>query len=124
MKSDRTRSESVTLWVCVALLTLVVGLILWQMPNEDSRPAPVASSEGVERVGDEFHLTVLVTNLGGRTASNVQVNAELVVDGEATEGDQVIDFLAPGVESKVAFVFDDDPESGDLTVAVGSYTIP
>ncbi len=124
MKPKRTLAENATLAVCAAILAAVVGVILLQIPNEDDRPVPVASVEHVEKIGDEFHVTVLVTNTGGRTAANVQVNAELVVDGKPTTGDQTIDFLAPNDDANLAFVFADDPGSGELTVAVSSYSIP
>ncbi len=124
MSSERTRAESVTLALCAAVVAGVVALILFQMPKEDDRPVPVASTERIEPVGDEFHVTVLVENIGGRTAANVQVIAQLVVDGEMTEGDQTIDFLAPDDTTSLAFVFADDPAAGDLTVGVSGYAIP
>lgn len=124
MRSERSLAETVTLAVCAAVLAGVVGLILFQGPSEDRRPAPVASTERVEKIGNEFHVTVLVRNTGGRTAANVQVNSDLVVAGRSTTGDQTIDFLAPGNEAKLVFVFADDPGSGKLTVAVSGYSIP
>jgi len=124
VRSERTAAEWVTLAVCSAILVVVVGLIVWQIPNDDDRPAPVASTGPVERVGDDFHVTVLVSNSGGRTASNVQVTATLVVDGVSTQGDQTIDFLAPNDTERMAFVFADDPASGDLDVRVSGYAIP
>lgn len=124
MRSKGTLAESVTLALCAAVLAVVIGVILLLGPDKDDPAAPVASIERIEQVGDDFHVTVLVRNTGGRTAANVQVNAELVVDGETTEGDQTIDFLAPGNEADLAFVFADDPSSGDLTVGVGGFLKP
>ncbi|MEP1125462.1 MAG: CARDB domain-containing protein [Ilumatobacter sp.] len=124
MRSEGTLAESVTLALCAAVLAVVVGVILFLGPDKDDPPAPVASTEAVEQVGDEFHVTVVVRNTGGRTAANVQVNAELVVDGETTAGDQTVDFLAPGNEASLAFVFADDPSSGDLTVGVSGFLNP
>jgi len=124
MRSERSLAESVTLGVCAVILGVVVALIVSQAPHEDEQPAPLATIEHVEQVGDGFHATVRVTNTGGQTASNVQVSAELVVAGERTGGDQTIDFLAPDDSATVAFVFANDPATGDLTVDVTSYAIP
>ncbi|MGB3409839.1 MAG: CARDB domain-containing protein [Microthrixaceae bacterium] len=124
MKSERTRAEYVTLAACIAVVAVVVGLILLQLPNEDGPPAPVTNVDGVAKVGDDFHVSVTVSNDGGGTAANVQVNASLDVDGEVTEADQTIDFLASDDEEELVFVFADDPDSGELTVAVGGFAIP
>ncbi|MGB6059248.1 MAG: CARDB domain-containing protein [Microthrixaceae bacterium] len=124
MKSKRTRAETATLVVCVAVLAVVLGLILVQLPEEGRPPAPVAAIDDVSRVGDNFHVAVAVSNDGGGTAANVQVNAALDVDGEVTEADQTIDFLAPDDEANLVFVFVDDPEAGELTVTVGGFAVP
>jgi uncharacterized protein (TIGR02588 family) len=47
-----------------------------------------------------------------------------VIDGESTEGDQSIDFLAGGETEDLVFVFDDAPSDGELTVAVSGYGVP
>lgn len=124
MKSERTGAELVTLAVCVTVLIAFVGLILLQLPNEDGPPAPVTKVDGIARVGDNFHVSVTVSNEGGGTAANVQVNASLDVEGEVTEADQTIDFLAPDNEEDLVFVFADNPDSGELAVAVGGFAIP
>ena len=66
----------------------------------------------------------MVTNDGDATAADVQVTAELVVDGTTTTADQVIDFLPGGAEEELVFVFDDDPDAGELTVVVSGFSVP
>ncbi len=124
MKTGRTRAEYVTLAASIAVVAVFVGLILFQIPSEDGPPAPVAAVHDISTVGDGFHVIVTVSNEGGATAANVQVNAALDVDGDVTEADQTIDFLARGDEEDLVFVFADNPDSGELTVAVGGFAIP
>ena len=75
-------------------------------------------------VGELHVVDVDVSNGGDLTASDVQVSASLIVDGETTEGDQTIDFLAGGEVEELVFVFADDPADGELTVAVTSFGVP
>lgn len=61
---------------------------------------------------------------GQSTAANVQVAAELVIEDETLAGDQTIDFLSGGETQHLSFVFDSDPATGDLSVAVTGYAVP
>jgi uncharacterized protein (TIGR02588 family) len=125
--SDR-RSRSVAEWCtfavsCVVLAGLI-GLIAVQLGPEDP-PAPEAHRVGPVRVvGGQHHVRVAVTNEGGATAANVQVTASLVIDGETTEADQTVDFLAGDETEDLVFVFDEPPEDGELVVEVAGYSLP
>lgn len=130
--SDRDRTDdgrSAAEWVtfgasCVVLL-VVLALILVQMRDDEDPPAPAATLAGeVRQVGGQYHVAVVVDNDGDRTAANVQVTAELTIDGTAATGDQTIDFLAGGETVDLVFVFDADPHEGELTVTVSGYAEP
>ena len=58
------------------------------------------------------------------TAANVQVLAELIIDGDELTGDQTIDFLSGGEDQHLSFIFDEDPASGELSVVVTGFAIP
>lgn len=124
-RQPRTHAEWVALiGSCVVLGTLVL-LIVAQLLGSQDAPAPTVHAIGTSRlVGDLHHVEVTVRNDGDKTAEAVQVVAELLIDGEATEGDQVIDFLAGGEEVDLVFVFADDPDDGELTAEVAGFTIP
>lgn len=124
MTERRTTAERVTFAVSAALLLAIVAVIVLQLFGDETPPAPVATVERVRLVADRYHVTVKVDNEGDQTAASVQVTAELDVAGQTSTGDQTIDFLAGGEEARVAFVFDDDPGDGELTVVVSGYTIP
>lgn len=117
-------AERVTLACSCLVLAVLLGLIGVQLTSSEDPAAPVATIERVRTVGDWHHVEVSVTNEGDRTAADVQVLAELTIEGEAHEGDQVIDFLAGGATEDLVFVFDDDPADGELTATVTGFGVP
>lgn len=122
---SRTTAEWATFAVACAVLLVLIGLIGTQVVDGQTEAAPRAVRSGpVRTVGDQRFVTVAVSNHGDATASNVQVRGSLVVDGEETEGDQTIDFLAGHETEELVFVFDVDPSEGELTVAVTGYGVP
>ena len=122
-RGGRTAAEWVTLVASLVVLAAVVGAIVAQHGSKDP-PAPVAVVDTVRAVGDAHHVEVTVRNDGDDTAEDVQVLASLEVDGETTDADQVIDFLAGDEEEQLVFVFADDPADGELTVEVSGFTVP
>lgn len=125
-RDPRTVAEWTALACSALLLAAVVGLIVVQMRGTRDPAAPTAVVVGeVREVGDLHHVDVTVTNEGDETAANLQVSAELTVDGEVvTTADQTVDFLSGDEEEDLVFVFEDDPHDGDLTVAVTSFSRP
>ena len=129
MTTSRPRARSTAEWVtfacACAVLAIFVGLVVVQLGGDTSPPSPVASVDGpaVERDGI-FSVPVTVDNRGAATASQVQVQAELVVEGETISAEQIIDFLAGGEEEDLVFTFDVDPSRGELTVTVTSFALP
>jgi uncharacterized protein (TIGR02588 family) len=121
----RTAAQWTTLAISSLLLLAVVALLVREVLADQAPAAPVATVEGAPRqAGDRYVVDVIVTNHGDGTAANAQVTASLDLDGEVTDADQVIDFLAGGAEERLSFVFEDDPADGDLKVAVSSYAEP
>lgn len=123
-RTPRTRAEWVSLAGSASVVLLVVALIVAQIPGSDQPAAPVARVNQIRQVGDAFHVDVTVDNRGDTTAANVQVLAELRVNGEAFTGDQTIDFLSGGERRDLSFVFGGDPALGDLEVRVTGYAAP
>ena len=123
--TERSVAQWVTLAGSCVILLVVVSLIAFQMRDPLTPPAPVATVGGdVREVEGQFHVVVDVHNAGDVTAANVQVSAELEIDGATSSADQTIDFLAGGEHVGLVFIFADDPATGTLTVAVTGYTEP
>jgi uncharacterized protein (TIGR02588 family) len=123
-RPPRTTAEWVSLAVSVTVLLLLVALIVAQIPDGDRPAASEARIERIRLVADTFHVDVSVHNHGDKTAANVQVSADFSVGDEAFSGDQTIDFLSGGEDRELSFVFDRDPASGNLRVAVTGYAVP
>ena len=120
----RSTPERVALGVSTAILVAVFALVAGQLRHPHDPADPVARIETVRPVGGRFHVDVAVRNDGDQTAVNVQVSAEVETPDGSVSGDQTVDFLPGGGKQHVTFVFDDDPESGGLTVAVTGFADP
>lgn len=124
-RSGRTAPEWVTFAVSCVVLLVVAATLAIRIVEPREPAAPVATVAGPARmIGEAFFVDVVVRNEGDETAANVQVGAELRVDGSTTEADQVIDFLAGDEAHQLVFVFSDDPGTGDLEVRVGGFSEP
>jgi uncharacterized protein (TIGR02588 family) len=123
-RPTRSPAEWVTFAVALAIVAVVAGLIVREIPGSKRPPEPVAEAAPVEARGDRFVVPVVVRNDGEQTAENVQVSATLTIDGAETTGDQTVDFLAGGEEQDLEFVFADDPGDGELEVEVTGYLVP
>ena len=121
----RSTAERVTFGVALAVLLVLVGLIVSQIPGSKQPASPrVKVGDPIERDG-HYEVPVEVENIGESTAENVQIDATLTMDDDDEQtADQTIDFLAAGETEEVVFLFDDDPSSGELEVRVGGFSVP
>jgi len=114
----------VTFAIACAILVALAAVIVART-GDDAPAEPIAAQRGaITRSATGYEVPVEVRNVGGLTASEVQVRAELTIDGEATEADQVVDFLAGDDTEDLTFVFEDDPADGELVVTVTGYSTP
>lgn len=121
----RSPAEWFSFAVACVVLALVVGLIALEMRGTEAPAAPVVEPAGAAtEEADGFHVPVEIRNEGDEATSDVQVVATLTIDGEPTEGDLSVDFLAGGASEELVFVFPDDPADGELELRVASYSTP
>lgn len=121
----RTGPEWVTFGVSALILLVVVGLMVVHAFRTDDPAAPAAGRPGsVRQVGGQYFVPVEIVNRGDLGAAEVQVVAELTIDGNTTSGDQVIDFLGGGETQELTFVFTVDPADGELVVNVVGFAQP
>ena len=129
-RDDRERrgpaklAEWVTFGVSAAIVLAVIGAILLQVAHAPAPAAPDVVVGKVEERNGAYVVPVVVRNTGDATAENVQVNATLTLDDGEVAADQVIDFLAGGEREELAFVFEDDPDDGELEVVIGGFSLP
>jgi uncharacterized protein (TIGR02588 family) len=121
----RTGPEWVIFGVSASILAVVVGVLAVLTFQTADPAAPAADPPGpVRQVGEQFFVPIDIVNHGDLGAAEVQVMAELTIDGTTTSGDQVVDFLGSGERQELTFVFADDPADGELVVSVTGYAKP
>ncbi len=123
-RRERTSAEWVSFAVAVVILLALIGAIATEALKSHTPPRPVATVQQTQRVDDRYEVTVSVENRGDLAAEQVQVVASLEIDGETTEGDQAVDFLAGGNDQELVFYFEDNPDDGELSVEVTGFTVP
>lgn len=125
-KRGRTTAERVSMAISLAVVLAVLAGIGSLMLRQDTADANfVVEVSAVREHGLDYHVQVRVRNDGDRTVENVQVVAELRIDGEEPlEGEQLVHFLPPSTEDEVVFVFDRNPNEGTLDLRVASYATP
>lgn len=120
-----TGAEWVIFAISLAVIAAVAAVLVADWAGSGKRPPSFdARPIGMDRIGDAHHVEVEVKNTGDESAADVRVDAKLTIDGEETEADETIDFLAPGEDSTVTFVFTDDPDEGTLELHVTSFREP
>ena len=129
--SERAQHAARTMpeWIVFGASALILGavvIVLVVLAFQSAAPAePVAEPPGaVRQLGNQFFVPVEVENRGDKGAAQVQVLAELTIDGETVSADQVIDFLGTGETQALTFVFADDPAAGELVVNVVGFAEP
>lgn len=127
-KPPRSPAEWVSFSVASLILAGIIGTVgyLWAEQEHQNPPdIVVLSSDNIRESNGQFYVSFVVRNVGGSTATAVQVVAELELnDGVEETGEQQIDFLSAGETETGAFVFSQNPRLGELTLRVASYKLP
>jgi uncharacterized protein (TIGR02588 family) len=126
-QQSRSRAEWISFSISLSLVFILVVLVLYSWWNGETNP-PVLSLDFTPEVRQEqgqYYVPFSVKNTGGGTAEAVQVIAELRFNGEVIEtGQQHISFLSGGEVQKGVFIFQRNPQQGDLEIRVASYKLP
>ncbi|MEM6450623.1 MAG: TIGR02588 family protein [Cyanobacteria bacterium P01_D01_bin.105] len=123
----RSPAEWITLTLSALLLSVLVGLVLydWQLSKNLPPAFQVEVSETTRLTQGRYYVPFTLRNTGGRIARTVQVIAELSLpDGDTENGEQQFDFLSGSERKKGSFVFDHNPQDGTLVVRVASFGLP
>lgn len=126
-RPSRSMAEWVTFGIAALLLGTIAGLVVYSSLTKSDRPPVMTISrpEAIREENGQFYIPFEMINTGGETAESVQVIAELKQDGKIEPiGDLQIDFLASGETVQGAFVLNQNPQTGELILRVGSYQIP
>jgi uncharacterized protein (TIGR02588 family) len=123
--SKRSLAEKVSFSISLFLLSIIVALICYTWIAGDTNP-PILSitTEKTREVNQQYYVPYTVTNSGGKTATSVEIRAELVTPETTQVGRQEIDFLSRQETQSGEFIFDRSPQAGKFTVRVASYQEP
>ena len=121
--APRAPAEWVALSVSLLLLAGVVGLIVWLWVNEPAGPPQFKVERGTARSeAGLYHLTVAVTNVGGRAAGQVRVEGRLSGGGQEERPVTTLEFLPAGAREEVVLLFRSEPSGASVEVV--SYQQP
>ena len=123
----RSLAEWLTLAISSLVLLTIVGLVLydWQISKNLPPAFQVEVSETTQLIEGQYYVPFTLKNTGGRIARTVQVIAELnLPDGSDEAGEQQFDFLSGNERKKGGFVFEHNPQTGDLVIRVASFGLP
>lgn len=123
----RTIAEWITFGAATCILSGIVGLVIYTGLT-DKQQVPILSvqtKEAIRQANGKYQVPFEITNDGDKTAESVQILAELKVNnGVEQTGEQQIDFLSSKEKEEGAFIFDTDPNKGELKIRVASYKLP
>lgn len=121
----RSLAEKVSLSISLFLVSIIVALICYTWITGDTNPPILSiSTEKTREVNQQYYVPFTITNSGGKTATSVEITAELVTSKTTQFGRQEIDFLSRQETQSGEFIFNQNPEAGELKVRVASYQEP
>ncbi len=125
------KTRSLAEWITLALSTLVLAAIVclvlydWQLSKNLPPAFEVALLEPARVTEGRYYVPFTLRNTGGRIARTVQVMATLhLANGTDETGEQQVDFLSGNERKQGGFVFEHNPQMGDLDVRVASFGLP
>ncbi|MCU0567850.1 MAG: TIGR02588 family protein [Oculatellaceae cyanobacterium Prado106] len=120
-------AEGVTFAIALIIVAIVIGLVFysWSLQTDEPPILSVTAAGETRQAAGQYYIPFKATNQGGETAASVQIIGELRINGMVEEsGEQQIDFLSPGEEEEGAFVFQQNPQNGQVVLRVASYHLP
>jgi uncharacterized protein (TIGR02588 family) len=126
-ESGRSPAEWITFSIASAIVTVVIGLIIyiWLVKKTDPPILSITREESIRKASGQFYVPFTLKNQGGKTAESVHIIAKLELGNSIEEsGEQEVDFLSSGEKQDGAFIFSQDPRKGKLTIRVVSYKLP
>lgn len=112
----------VGLLLLLGLLGFMIREAIW---GDESLPDIVLAAEKVQQNGNDYVVSFVARNGGGKTAAAVVIGAKLVRDGKVIEeAEAVLDYLPSHSERRGGLVFVNDPRDGTVQVAARGYADP
>ncbi|MGI8933388.1 TIGR02588 family protein [Leptolyngbya sp. BC1307] len=126
-RSARSLAEWVTLSLSALVLTAIISLVLydWQISRSLPPAFQVEMAKTTRLTEGHYYVPFTLHNTGGRIARTVQVVAKLHLPDNSDEtGEQQFDFLSGNERKRGEFVFEHNPQAGELVIRVASFGLP
>lgn len=123
----RSQAEWLSFSISLSIVCLLIVLVFYSWWNGETNPPVLAVNlaPGVRQEQGHYYIPFAIKNTGGGTAEAVQIIAELRFNGEVVEaGQQQIDFLSGGEVQEGVFIFQRNPQQGNLEIRAASYKLP
>lgn len=120
---EKNRLEWIVFAASLTVIAAVIGsLVLFEITRPDTPPELHVRVTGSRAAGDGFAVTVEVENRGGKTASDVMVEVEMLHSGAGRERRELhLPFVPRGGVRSGEVVFTKDPTTATLRASVLSY---
>lgn len=118
--------ERIVAFVGLVILLSVLGFLVYEaIWGEESLPDIVLSADKVQENGDDYVVSFIARNEGGKTAAAVVIRAELVRDGKVMEAaEATLDYLPSHSERRGGLFFVNDPRDGTIRIGALGYADP
>jgi uncharacterized protein (TIGR02588 family) len=131
IKKSSQRARSPAEWITLTLASLLLGVIVvlvlydWQITKNIPPAFRIEIVEPARLTEGRYYVPFNLRNTGGHIARRVQVIAQLhLANGQDETGEQEFDFLSGNERKTGSFVFEHDPQKGDLVIRVASFGLP
>lgn len=124
---SKSWAEKISSTIACLIVVTLFGLVIysWKTGKDTPPVLTLIQPENIRQEQGQFYVTFTIKNDGGETAESVQVIGELYLNGKLIEsGEQQIDYLSGGESASGAFIFNKNPEQGELKIRVASYKLP
>jgi uncharacterized protein (TIGR02588 family) len=126
-KEGRTGAEWVTLSISILIIAALVGLLTYLYFTQGTKSPVIqieAKLEEVKQEGDAYYLPLTITNMGEKTAQDVEIQVSLASgEGDPESVGFTILFLAGNESDYETAVFSNDPAEGELSYVI-SFSTP
>lgn len=104
---------------------LLAYLFIDAVWGDVSPPDIEAAVEAIENNGQDYVVTFVTRNVGGRTASQVLVRGRLMRDGELLEeAEATFAYIPSGSERRGGLFFRENPRQGTIELLPSGYVDP
>ena len=126
-KPRRSLAERVSFSISLFIVSVIFFLVCFAWIKRDNNPPVLSVITGtdIRQIEQQYYVPFTVENSGGETVEAVEIVAKLLLDNSENEiGRQEVDFLSRQEQRSGEFIFNHNPQNGQLVVRVASYKLP